>query len=59
MYIEDYATLASSFGHLGRNFEEAPAMIEKYNALAIPAPDTIRSPCRSHVVVLVWHCVQL
>lgn len=33
---EDYATLASSFGHLGRN-EEVPAMIGKYNTLAVPA----------------------
>ncbi|MXN67394.1 guanylyl cyclase [Stappia sp. GBMRC 2046] len=34
--IEDYATLASSFGHLGR-MEEVPAMAEKYNEIAVPA----------------------
>jgi TolB-like protein/class 3 adenylate cyclase/rhodanese-related sulfurtransferase len=34
--VEDYATLVSSFGHLGRS-EDVPATIEKYNALAIPA----------------------
>ena len=33
---EDYTTLVSSFGYLGRS-EDAPAMIEKFNALAIPA----------------------
>jgi len=33
--VEDYATLASSFGHLGRN-DQVPAMVEKYNELAIP-----------------------
>jgi adenylate cyclase len=32
----DYATLASSFGHLGRN-EKVPAMIKKYNEIAVPA----------------------
>ncbi len=34
--VEDYATLVSSFGHLGRS-EDVPATIAKYNALAIPA----------------------
>ncbi len=33
---EDYATLVSSFGHLGQS-EEVPATIDKYNAIAIPA----------------------
>ena len=33
--IEDYATLASSFGYTGR-LDEVPAMIEKYNELAVP-----------------------
>lgn len=33
---EDYATLVSSFGHLGRT-DGVQANIEKYNALAVPA----------------------
>jgi adenylate cyclase len=32
----DYATLISALGHLGR-FDAVPALIERYNALAIPA----------------------
>jgi TolB-like protein/class 3 adenylate cyclase/rhodanese-related sulfurtransferase len=34
--VEDYSTLAASLGHLGR-VDEVPALIEKYNELAIPA----------------------
>ncbi len=33
---DDYATLVASYGHLGRN-GEAPAKIEKYNAIAVAA----------------------
>lgn len=33
--IEDYATLASSFGYTGR-LDEVPEMVKKYNELAIP-----------------------
>jgi rhodanese-related sulfurtransferase len=33
---EDYATLLSSYGHLGQ-FDDAPATIENYNSIAVPA----------------------
>jgi adenylate cyclase len=33
---DDYATLVASYGHLGRN-DDAPAKIEKYNAIAVAA----------------------
>ena len=34
--VEDYSTLVSGLGHLGR-MEEVPALIEKYNSTAVPA----------------------
>jgi rhodanese-related sulfurtransferase len=33
---EDYALLASAFGHLGQ-LDKVPAMIEKYNSITVPA----------------------